>query len=656
MKKQILFGLLAAGMLAACSSDDSLSENQVNQYHMVEGQPAFLNIGIAMPSDPQTRANDDFDDGVAAEYSVKNGKLVLFKGETEATAKLFWSGDIPTLTWTADGSDQITTTSAKYVQEITSPNLSATEKLYAYVILNYKQDGDVCPGIAFTAGTEFATFSKLVAKAIGIQTEAKGYGAEDTDKGFVMTSVPVSSTAGSATYAGEVTALTPIEATAVYETYDAANTATNSACIYVERAAAKVDVTFNSITDPAGTGATVTLDGWCLGNTNNNASGYYNVRQVDPTWGALTNKVNGSYRFISASKIVPTLPGGLHKDGYRTYFGEDVNYYKGNVVGSTFESGLVNKKVLPGDHTLASGDCTYTYENTFDENSQIFANTTYVSFKTVINGGTTFYTIEGAENTVLNQTNVKNQLATLIDNDIHAAIETIRLKIIDAINADLALTTPTIGAGVTEVTFKLKHNVTFGTRNTADGSMPYTDKLGLAEVKVDGADATTAQLAAINALIYESTTTIADKLDEVLTGYTAKTVYEYTNGVTYYTTRIAHFGEAETPWTTGPESLNDYAKIYPTDGQSVNETPSIDYGSSRKAAWLGRWGVVRNNWYQLTVTNITGIGDAEPLDYSGTGTGKPGGTPDDNPEPKYYVSAHIHILPWVKRAQDVILK
>jgi hypothetical protein len=89
--------------------------------------------------------------------------------------------------------------------------------------------------------------------------------------------------------------------------------------------------------------------------------------------------------------------------------------------------------------------------------------------------------------------------------------------------------------------------------------------------------------------------------------------------------------------------------IYPTNGKSVHDTP-ITYGASRAAAWLGRWSIVRNNWYVLDIKKVEGLGSPVPEDYSGNGVGP---TPDDNPGREYYIAAEIHILPWAKRYQSV---
>lgn len=55
----------------------------------------------------------------------------------------------------------------------------------------------------------------------------------------------------------------------------------------------------------------------------------------------------------------------------------------------------------------------------------------------------------------------------------------------------------------------------------------------------------------------------------------------YKEGVSYYIARIKHFGDDLTPWQEG------------------NDT----YGENN-LNWLGRYGVLRNNWYDLTIEKL----------------------------------------------------
>lgn len=96
----------------------------------------------------------------------------------------------------------------------------------------------------------------------------------------------------------------------------------------------------------------------------------------------------------------------------------------------------------------------------------------------------------------------------------------------------------------------------------------------------------------------------------------------YLQGVTYYIARVKHFGDALTEWKSG-ESYGDNNEKY-----------------------LGRYGMLRNNWYELTVGNVYGPGypGVPPVDPT---------LPDD--ENEKYLSVSVKILSWAKRSQKVDL-
>lgn len=95
----------------------------------------------------------------------------------------------------------------------------------------------------------------------------------------------------------------------------------------------------------------------------------------------------------------------------------------------------------------------------------------------------------------------------------------------------------------------------------------------------------------------------------------------YLNGEAYYIARIKHFNEL-TPWTAG-----------------------TDYGTNN-ADFLGRYGVLRNNWYSLSVKSISNLGYPEVPEV------KPK-TPDD--ENDKYINVEVKILDWAKRSQSIEL-
>jgi hypothetical protein len=298
----------------------------------------------------------------------------------------------------------------------------------------------------------------------------------------------------------------------------------------------------------------------------------------------------------------------------------------------------------------------------------IYQNTTYVGVKALIGTGADFWVEDGQPKTKLDNT---TQIAERVKVNASSTFDTAVGDIDAAISADLSSTSSTIIAAgeqgansIDAVSYSLGATVTLGAVNSSTGEQAYTYQITISDIvaKKSGTaltGLTSAQqtaienavraLAAVNAVITPTDRTNATKF------------YKYTNGISYYSMRIAHFGgtdiesgdknftNGETPWSAPSPAYNNYAKIYPSDGQSIHDTP-INYGASRAAAWLGRWSIVRNNWYVLDIKKVEGLGSPVPENYSGTGIGN---TPDDNPGREYYIAAEIHIMPWAKRYQKV---
>ena len=95
----------------------------------------------------------------------------------------------------------------------------------------------------------------------------------------------------------------------------------------------------------------------------------------------------------------------------------------------------------------------------------------------------------------------------------------------------------------------------------------------------------------------------------------------YADGDSYYIARIKHFGDDLTEWKSG-----------------LYDEKNLEY--------LGRYGVLRNNWYELTVQSVSGPG------YPSVPDVKPN-TPDD--EDDKYINVSVKILDWAKRSQNVDL-
>lgn len=600
--------VLAALSLAACSSDDAVENTPV-----ATNGDGYVGIAIQLPniSDGGTRANDDLDNGEEAEFAVKDANLFLFVGDDESTATYYKMYALSTdFTNDKNGENEkpedtkVTQTSGVTTAKIDNLNLLPSENLYAYVVLN--NNGSALSA-APAAGTTFPEFSKLILDAATIGGTLTG---QISEKGMLMTNAPISETAGgSAASTGKVITAVKLDKSQIKKTEDEAKAAP-AGCVYVERAAAKVTVSAEGATSEVKNGEDVmefTVLGWQIFNTEPT---YYNTRQSgEEAWLGYFNakavNANAKYRFVSKYDFAPMLPEGVenHTTGYRTFFGVDPQY--------DAPATLVNP-VAPVDGTWnALTGKAYMTENTFDVEHQTWTNTTMACIKVQFNGGESFYAVSN---------DAKYYAAANINNAIAAKATQMYdvKKWMDDVVAALAKATP-------GNTYEVAISAAVDASTTA-GVKTYTLSYAITE---NGA----AYTGALPTGMAEAWTAAKTKAESELT----VTLYE--NGVAYYNVRIQHFGEFETPW-------------FAADATQPGETIDQIYGTeveARNNNFLGRYGIVRNNWYKLTISAIKKLGSAEPE------TVKDNDTPDDIIEEEQYISVHVHILPWNLRTQDVIL-
>lgn len=102
----------------------------------------------------------------------------------------------------------------------------------------------------------------------------------------------------------------------------------------------------------------------------------------------------------------------------------------------------------------------------------------------------------------------------------------------------------------------------------------------------------------------------------------------YKNGVCFYVARIKHFGDDVCPW--GKDNA------YPT---------YVTGAEGMSKAFLGRYGVVRNNWYKVTINSITQPGEPTIPELK---------TEQDD-EHANYIQTTVNILDWAVRTQGVEL-
>lgn len=575
-------------MLGACSSEDGL--NLGNGSSVAQGEKGYISFSLNLPTVKSTanRANDDFDDGVAAEYKVKDATLLLFSGANEGEATFAGAYDLGEMTGGTSDGDNITTT-YKIAQEVTKP---VGANVYAMVVINGKTSNVLTEsggtwsikGQPLTAST--TKYKDLAGAAYNLSnTDVANIASTTGDGCFLMTNAPLYTKAGGVSNpttgtGGSVQTLTEINPNNIFTTKEEAK-ANPAANVYVERAVAKVTVTGNTTgTQADGNIANYIINGWTLDVTNQSSYLVRNVNGAD-WWGLKADGVN-DYRFVGAAAVADGL--------YRTYWGIDPNYSTEGTFTTLAGTTPTNLK------TVGAND--YCLENTFNLTQMKDDQTTRVIVAAALDfnkdgKGDDFYVLDNDKsNTALTLEGITNTVkAAYLANG----------TVVGLLKANL-------NGGASFGAEDL--DVTFDQKATTGGYVTVT------EITIKDASASKFKNGAIPEGLQ------AANNDAIIADVNAahKIAY-YKGGVSYYPVMIKHFGDDLTPWNNG--------EVY----------------GSNNADFLGRYGVLRNNWYSINVTGIKSIGDPEvPKVY---------GTPDDPSES--WISVTINILSWAKRSQSVDL-
>lgn len=593
MKIKHFFGLaVIAAMTASCSSNEDLgtagSGTGTNEAGV--GYVAF-NINLPTQSGSSSRAgsgNDQFDAGTPNEYDVKDATLLIFEGSSESSALFKGAYTLNTAPWKDNGqTDNITTTSATIVKEIATP--TSSDHCYALVVLNKNN--------VFTVDETAKTITLKGATATFSGTYknfAESLSEEDlTKNGFYMANAPLASNAGGATdpTGAEINTLATLD-NKIKKTESEAKSA--PAQIYVERGVAKVTMQNTSPTTVDGStksDGTSTVDfkitSWVLDNTNKKT---YLVRSTDgfDDWTSLASNSTSllaanKYRFVGSNAVAANL--------YRTYFAKDANFDQtGNSAALTAGDLVTNPNPTFVDK-FGNDNPQYCFENTFDAACQIDRYTTRVLIKAKLNSGDTFYVFNGDQNTIYTIDKVKDEIKKyyLIENEawIKANVTPAPTKSkVDGDDLDVEISDAAGKVSITSITFK-------------------------------------------SGVTVSSSATVPTNYDEVLKRIGS--IDEYKNGESYYFVRIKHFGDDMTPWNKDETTKPSATSIYPEDHLKEN--------------YLGRYGVLRNNWYDIAVAGVKGLGSAVVPEV----------TPYTDDELKSYIAVKINVLSWAKRSQNVVL-
>lgn len=620
MKKHFGLPLMLASALAfsACSSDDVADNGAPNgSYDFTKGGYMAVNINLPSKSAGAFKGvNDDFNDGLPSEYAVKKATLVLFEKATsskEGDATFHSIYDLGNISMEMDGSTQITST----VKVVKQANDNAQGKnLLGLVILNGSNTlvdvaGKSINGVNLTSTTKFSDLVKS-------ETNGDANNYYSATEGFLMMNAPLATQQGGATTVTSADAgiATLVDVTSnVYGTKEEA-LAKTAANFYVERALAKV--TFNGSKGQI-KGTDVTLDGisqtnvmhwsvenWNLDVTNKKSYFVHNMTGVDNTL-QTDYTVDGAviaapFRFIGNTAVRTT------DAKYRTYWGVDPNYE--SYVSADFETKAADADI---NGELGAEKPQYCFENTFNVANQNQNQTTRAMVKVKLNGGNDFYVFNGDKSKLYSEDGCKKRIKGDIANlqNVHKWI---------VANLDPTKTYDITATGNATVT--LKDAATYDTDARVEVET-FTVKIDATQ-SVDGTEKT-----------YTLATGDVDELNTAL----KKNVTKYAGGIAYYPIRIKHFGNELTPWNNfnaATNPLGHQAKAGDVYGLTADPTKAA-------ARFLGRYGVLRNNWYELEVNSITGIGEPRIPQVPTTSE------PDD--ELKQFISVNINILSWAKRVQ-----
>lgn len=626
--KNMTWMLSATLIMAACS--DSLDESTNTPVQGPVVGEGYVKVAINMPttSGNSTRSTDNGEDkadvtleeGEADEYNVENAILAFFKCKTESLANSTPEAQATFVKAYALTKGELGITGSSETPQVTeqvsviteAPKVSDGEQLYVLAILNNNNTVSANNGNLTVNGTDLTSTSTLadLQNKITFTTpttyqqfvyQFTGGSDENPRRNqFTMTNAPLSDKAGVAGTIGSAKAYTLVPVT-VYDT-KAQATAGNVAKIYVERVVAKVTLTTPgnaetiNVSGDGNSGDQVQITGWCLNVTNNSTKLVRDVsgfKATDDGWLA-SDSENSPARFAGTRGIKASFGVSGEGDYYRIYWAEDCNYISAEpTTDFTTYSGTNAPAAWNGLSTSTASNACYCLENTMNYDQQIQNRTTGVLIKTSYLTKFQGETQASAKSFFICGTSSTKYPEAAIDGGSTSG------------GTDAFVTYVMTEADKLITTESYKFNGTGLSLQTSLASGTYTD--------------------ITNVFTFTATDAKLTDQQNAVKAVVGSRISYYKNGDNYYySSLIRHFqdGEGVGIPTSGIASANDYTLKH-----------------------LGRYGVVRNNWYEININSISGPGD--PV------IPEPGEDPDDTAEG--YINCTINILSWAKRSQNVDL-
>lgn len=585
MRIKHFFGLaVIAAMTASCSSNNDLVVGGGNGSGENESGVSYASFSINLPTTSGTRADDGptFENGNTNEYKVNDATLLIFKKGSTEKEGDYTFVESAELGSMAPWKDK------------NEPGVTTHAKITAKLD-NVNKTDQFFALVLLNNGTGTNAKVTLPSKDEKFSVWNAAGNAKDkftnTDNGFYMANAPLFKD-------HNVTTLVPIESNKIYPTEEEAakNAATD---VYVERGLAKVTLGSSTtgkktVTDGAYKNDEVTISKWALDVTNKKTFPIHNVdglnedKDYADIWSnnaTAPSSINGA----TTQRFVDNNTATLAK---RVYWGKDPNY-KDNSLCSLDEAGekaRVAEFNYVKNNTEVKAEPTtslYCLENTFNLENMMQGQTTRIIFKATykpasLPEGETTFYKIGKNTAIWSKANLEEEIKAAVASVVSGATTGNTKVKLDASENDITAA---------------------GTHYIAAANIKVTDATG-----TTGATITPENITAINTQLGLN----EDKKVGIST---------YAGGESYYVARIKHFGDDLTKWESG---------TYNNDNLS----------------FLGRYGMLRNNWYELTVNSVSGPG------YPSVPEVKPN-TPDD--EDDKYIKVSVKILKWAKRSQTVDL-
>lgn len=584
--------LLFPFLLTACADTDGLSGSSWNA-----DSTGYVALNICLPATGgagmrATSSDGTLTDGEKKEYAVNDATLILFAGNNEEEA-LFEGAYMVPARFTTDGSSSQVTVSSRVTRKIRQVE---NGNVYAYVILNGigagvvdTEDGAATDDIQHTALTVKTKDGTVTLSRQAPVTFRKFLqyvtDATDTRRGFLMTNAPLYDKG-----TNTVQTLSLIDPGRIKLTPEEAEGEAATE-VYVERVMAKVSLVDGrdaakrqySVTNDAGTKTTYNVTLKNWVLDNTNRSAYLTRHATTADFKTWAGLKNVKAAATRFVGATPVATTGDYQKFVRTHWAKDVNYDKN--VHPTDINRLSDGNEAAVNGALGSDNPQYCFENTFDVERMTADNTTRAILAAqFVENGKAAADLYLYDNDTTTLANVANMKA-----DITAAINAMEVVKARGTATDLIFE---------DVNAHLKRVKSF-----TIGSVSYA------------ADATDAAVLQVFNTVYSN---IGD-------------INIYKDGMVYYQIRVKHFGDDLTPWNRGE------AKVTTTDTYPV---------VNRDANYLGRYGILRNNWYELNVATVNRLGypAIPPL------TDKPDDLLNE------YISVIVNIQPWVKKGKEIVLQ